>query len=71
MSDRPTGANGKRNQAWGTTDICPACGRCLCFACHPEGPCVGDKSQAVSPISRHARVVVAAGASIVTQAFQS
>ena len=39
MSDRPTGANGKRNQLWGTTGLCPECGRCLCFACHPDGPC--------------------------------
>lgn len=44
MSDRPTGANGKRNQAWGTTRVCPACGECLCFGCHPHGPCVDDHS---------------------------
>jgi hypothetical protein len=42
MSDRPTGANGKRNQAWGTTHECPACGECLCFKCHPHGPCVDE-----------------------------
>lgn len=70
MSDRPTGANGKRSQTWGTTDICPARGRCLCFACHPKGPCVGEDAE-IAPISRHTRGIVAAGASIVTQAFQS
>ena len=42
MSDRPTGANGKRNKSWGTTMVCPDCGHCLCFACHPEGPCQDD-----------------------------
>jgi hypothetical protein len=42
MSDRPTGANGKRSLAWGTTHPCPACGECLCFACHPYGPCVDE-----------------------------
>jgi hypothetical protein len=40
MSDRPSAANGKRNDAWGTLETCPACGRCLCFGCHPEGPCL-------------------------------
>ncbi len=42
MSDRPTAVNGKRNQAWGTTSACPECGECLCFACHPQGPCTDD-----------------------------
>jgi hypothetical protein len=42
MSDRPTAANGKRNQAWGTTSACPECGACLCFGCHPHGPCADE-----------------------------
>jgi len=42
MSDRPTAVNGKRNQAWGTTSACPECGECLCFGCHPQGPCVDE-----------------------------
>jgi hypothetical protein len=43
MSDRPSAVNGKRNQAWGTLGACPACGQCLCFGCHPAGPCVDDQ----------------------------
>jgi hypothetical protein len=42
MSDRPSAVNGKRNPAWGTLGACPACGQCLCFGCHPGGPCVDD-----------------------------
>jgi|WetSurMetagenome_2_1015567.scaffolds.fasta_scaffold45390_2 hypothetical protein len=42
MSDRPSAVNGKRHRAWGTRDNCPACGRCLCFGCHPLGPCVDE-----------------------------
>ncbi len=42
MSDRPTAVNGKRNRAWGTTSACPACGGCLCFGCHPQGPCLDE-----------------------------
>jgi hypothetical protein len=42
MSDRPSAANGKRNRAWGTRGECPACGQCLCFGCHPSGPCVDE-----------------------------
>jgi hypothetical protein len=42
MSDRPSAINGKRNRSWGTLHACPACGRCLCFGCHPTGPCVDD-----------------------------
>jgi hypothetical protein len=48
MSDRPTAVNGKRNQAWGTTAACPACGECLCFGCHPHGPCVDEQDHAAS-----------------------
>jgi hypothetical protein len=44
MSDRPSAVNGKRNQAWGTLRECPACGQCLCFGCHPAGPCVDDSA---------------------------
>ena len=42
MSDRPSAANGKRNTSWGTLGTCPACAQCLCFGCHPTGPCVDD-----------------------------
>jgi hypothetical protein len=45
MSDRPSAVNGKRNQAWGTLGDCPVCGQCLCFGCHPTGPCVDDESR--------------------------
>jgi hypothetical protein len=44
MSDRPSAVNGKRNRAWGTRDACPACGQCLCFGCHPAGPCVDEQA---------------------------
>ncbi len=44
MSDRPAAVNGKRNRAWGTLGVCPSCGRCLCFGCHPAGPCVDEPS---------------------------
>jgi hypothetical protein len=54
MSDRPTPVNGKRNQAWGTTNACPECGECLCFACHPQGPCVDE---------HHAHLSVTSGGS--------
>jgi len=43
MSDRPMPTNGKRYRAWGTRELCPACGACLCFKCHPQGPCVEDR----------------------------
>jgi hypothetical protein len=42
MSDRPSAVNGKRSRTWGTLGSCPACGRCLCFGCHPAGPCLDD-----------------------------
>ncbi len=45
MSDRPSAVNGKRSQAWGTLGPCPACGECLCFGCHPAGPCLDDTRQ--------------------------
>ena len=48
MSDRPTAVNGKRNQAWGTTAACPECGECLCFGCHPHGPCVDEHHAALA-----------------------
>jgi hypothetical protein len=44
MSDRPSAVNGKRSQAWGTLGACPACGQCLCFGCHPTGPCLDDEA---------------------------
>jgi hypothetical protein len=48
MSDRPSAINGKRNQAWGTLRECPACGQCLCFGCHPAGPCLDDHDEAAT-----------------------
>ncbi len=42
MSDRPSAVNGKRSNDWGTRRVCPACGECLCFGCHPAGPCLDD-----------------------------
>jgi hypothetical protein len=51
MSDRPSAVNGKRNKAWGTRDSCPACGQCLCFGCHPTGPCVDEHIDAPAPSS--------------------
>jgi hypothetical protein len=66
MSDRPTPVNGKRNQAWGTTSACPQCGACLCFSCHPHGPCVDEHESAQAASERSAcdpedRFRVAAG----------
>lgn len=58
MSDRPSAINGKRSQEWGTMHICPACGQCLCFGCHPSGPCVDDEAGQ----SAQAAPVVLAGA---------
>lgn len=40
--DRPEAANGRRSDRWGTLAVCPACGQCLCFACHPRGPCLDE-----------------------------
>ena len=42
MSDRPSAVNGKRSADWGTRRQCPVCGQCLCFGCHPTGPCLDD-----------------------------
>jgi hypothetical protein len=42
MSDRPSAVNGKRSNDWGTRRLCPSCGQCLCFGCHPAGPCLDD-----------------------------
>jgi hypothetical protein len=55
MSDRPTAVNGKRSQAWGTTSACPACGECLCFGCHPNGPCVDEHAAAPAADASRAR----------------
>jgi len=52
MSDRPSAVNGKRSQAWGTLGSCPACGECLCFGCHPAGPCLDDAPHRESPGDR-------------------
>jgi hypothetical protein len=54
MSDRPSAVNGKRSQAWGTLGPCPACGQCLCFGCHPAGPCLDDAPQPESSGDRRA-----------------
>jgi hypothetical protein len=60
MSDRPSAVNGKRSSDWGTRRPCPACGQCLCFECHPAGPCLddghaqtGDRVQQYPHPSRH------------------
>jgi hypothetical protein len=45
MGDRPNASNGKRHVFWGTLRLCPSCGRCLCFGCHPDGPCVDDRDE--------------------------
>ncbi len=45
MGEQLKAANGKQHVFWGTLRPCPACGRCLCFGCHPEGPCVDDREQ--------------------------
>jgi hypothetical protein len=53
MSDRPSAINGKRNKAWGTLHACPGCGQCLCFGCHPSGPCVDDAAHDEAPSGSH------------------
>ncbi len=58
MSDRPSAINGKRNRSWGSRDVCPACGQCLCFGCHPSGPCV-DEAEPV-PMRAFGRAVASA-----------
>jgi hypothetical protein len=55
MSDRPSAVNGRRSQAWGTLCTCPACGQCLCFGCHPAGPCLDDETHSESSCGRGAR----------------
>ncbi len=47
MSDRPSPANGKRDLFWGTLRSCGICGRCLCYACHPRGPCADERTTAM------------------------
>ncbi len=46
MSDRLSPSNGKRDVFWGTLRACPVCGRCLCYGCHPQGPCVDEREAA-------------------------
>ncbi len=48
MSDRPSPSNGKRDMLWGTLEPCSECGRCLCYRCHPHGPCVDEREAAVA-----------------------
>jgi len=55
MSDRPSAANGKRNTSWGTLGRCPSCGQCLCFGCHPAGPCVDETAAAAAIGPTHAQ----------------
>ncbi len=43
MRDRPSPSNGKRDRFWGTLAVCPECGRCLCYGCHPHGPCRDER----------------------------
>jgi hypothetical protein len=43
VSDRPKAANGRGYRWWGTLRLCPVCHRCLCYVCHPKGPCVDDR----------------------------
>ena len=43
MRDRPSPSNGKRDRFWGTLAQCPVCGRCLCYGCHPRGPCRDER----------------------------
>ncbi len=47
MSDRLSPSNGKRDVFWGTLRACPVCGRCLCYGCHPQGPCIDEREGAV------------------------
>ncbi len=44
MRDRPSPSNGKRDRFWGTLAVCPECGRCLCYGCHPHGPCRDERA---------------------------
>ncbi len=43
MRDRPSPSNGKRDVLWGTLAACSECGRCLCYGCHPHGPCRDER----------------------------
>jgi hypothetical protein len=52
MNDRPQAANGKQNTWWGSLRVCEVCGQCLCFGCHPEGPCFDDRLLAHAPRAR-------------------
>jgi hypothetical protein len=48
MNDRLSPPNGKRHVFWGTLRTCPICGRCLCYGCHPQGPCLDEREAALS-----------------------
>ncbi len=58
MSDRPSPANGKRDVFWGTLRTCGVCGRCLCYACHPRGPCADARPTAAQIPAPDARAGV-------------
>lgn len=57
MNDRPSPANGKRDVFWGTLKNCPVCGRCLCYGCHPRGPCADERVTTAALHSPHAGAV--------------
>ena len=54
MNDRPAPANGKRDVFWGTLRNCGVCGRCLCYTCHPRGPCADVRPTGVQVHPSHA-----------------
>jgi hypothetical protein len=49
MRDRPSPSNGKRDAFWGTLRLCPECGLCLCYGCHPQGPCRDERDALWQP----------------------
>ncbi len=53
MNDRPSPANGKRDVFWGTLSTCRVCGQCLCYGCHPRGPCVDERATAAQMYPPH------------------
>jgi hypothetical protein len=55
MNDRPSPANGKRDVFWGTLKTCVVCRRCLCYGCHPRGPCADERSAAAQIHPPHVR----------------
>ncbi len=77
MRDRPSPSNGKRDRFWGTLSICPECGRCLCYGCHPHGPCRDEREThfqasmpSTNPETRLSTRVNAAGASVAPVSYE-